>query len=96
MEIIPPQEKKITRKGKSNQGSNGKHLGQLKKLGISDEQIEHAGKKIGQDLEAKVSFKGNAKHNRQNRLKKIEDVKQSLKAQIPTLELVADNEKLMG
>lgn len=96
MEIIPPQEKKITRKGKSNQGSNGKHLGQLKKLGISDEQIEHAGKKIGQDLEAKVSFKGNAKHNRQNRLKKIEDVKQSLKAQIPTLELVADNEKTDG
>ena len=91
-----PQEKKITRKGKSNQGSNGKHLGQLKKLGISDVQIENAGKKIGQDLEAKVSFKGKAKNNRQNRLKKIEDGKQSLKAQIPTLELVADNEKTDG
>ncbi|WP_298890276.1 hypothetical protein [Acinetobacter sp.] len=68
----------------------------LKKLGIATESLNKAQAKIGQNISAKVSFSGNAKHNKDERLKILEQAKQNLLSKIPSFEMIADNEVTGG
>lgn len=90
-----PVDKILLRKGKPEKVEKNKDKvkGNLKKLGLSEGTVEKAKDKISKNTEAKVSFKGKAKFNKNTRLDKLEKAKQRLFAKLPYLELVADDER---